>query len=225
MGRKSVILLETRYRQILFSSLLALSLLFLLPGNAAAQTSTWTFDPNHTLVQFTVRHLMITNVHGGFKKLSGSVQYDPKDLSKTAVQVTIETASLDSGSEGRDKDLKSARFLDIEKYPTITYQSKRAEPAGPGKLKVTGDLTIHGVTKEVILDVEGPTDPVKVGPAMHMGAAASTKINRKEFGLLYNAALETGGMVVGDDVLINLDIDMVQQAPASPGRGPGGTAN
>jgi polyisoprenoid-binding protein YceI len=176
--------------------------------SASAQVETWQLDPAHSAAQFAVRHNGISTVRGAFSKVSGTVQYDPADPAKTVIDVVIETVSIDTRVEARDKDLRSPNFFDVEKYPTITFKSKRVEPAGKGKLKVTGDLTIHGVTREVALEVEGPTGPVKDPRGnLHMGASATTQISRKDFGV--NGA--PGG--VGDEVLITLDVEMVKRAP------------
>lgn len=176
---------------------------------AAAQVDTWQIDPNHSAAQFAVKHMGISTVRGAFSKVSGSVQYDPSDPSKTAIDVTIDTNSIDTRVEARDKDLRSPRFFDVEKYPTMTFKSKRVEAAGKGKLKVTGDLTIRGVTKEVTLDVDGPNGPIKdPRGSQHMGASATTQINRQDFGV---SALPGG---VGDDVQITIDCEMVK--PATP---------
>src|SRR6266581_4837561 len=129
--------------------------------SVSGQTETWQLDPPHCAAQFAVRHMGISTVRGTFTKVSGTVQYDRTALAKSSIGVTIDAASVDSRVEMRDNDLRSPKLLDVEKYPTITFSSKRVEAAGKGKLKVTGDLTIHGVTKEVVLDVEGPSEPIK----------------------------------------------------------------
>jgi len=189
----------------------------LLAIGAYAQSNTWTIDPNHSSAQFTVRHMMISNVKGTFSKVSGMVQYDAADPTKSVVDATIDVGSVDTHQEGRDRDLRSANFFDVEKYPTMTFKSKKIESAGPGKLKMTGDLTIHGVTKEVKFDVDGPSAVVKDTQGnMHTGAEATVTINRRDFGLMYNRMLETGGAMVGDDVQITLDIEMVKRS-ATPG--------
>ena len=193
------------------SRLLLLAACLAMATSAAAQLATWQIDPNHSSAQFTVKHMVISTVRGTFNKLSGSIQYDPADPSKTSVEATIDAASVDTRVEARDRDLRSPNFFDVEKFPTLSFKSKRAEPAGPGKMKLVGDLTIHGVTKEVVLDVDGPTAPIK-GPrgSLRMGAAASAKINRKDFGLLWNQMVE-GGAVVSDDVNITLDLELVKR--------------
>src|SRR6266446_2045426 len=187
-----------------------------LPANAA--TSTWQIDPNHSAAQFAVRHLAISTVRGAFTKVSGTVQFDDKDITKSSVDVTIDTASVDTRVEARDKDLRSDHFFDVEKYPTITFKSTKVEQVEAGKLKVTGDLTIHGVTKQAVLDVEGPTAPVKDPWGNQRAAAnATTKINRQDFGVKWNATMDGGGLVVGDDVAITIDLEMVQKPAAKSG--------
>jgi len=184
---------------------------------AAAAASTWQLDPNHSSAQFAVRHLGLSTVRGAFTKVNGTIQFDDKDITKSSVDVTIEAASLDTRVEGRDKDLRGDHFFEVEKYPTLTFKSTKVEQVEVGKLKVTGDLTIHGVTKQVVLDVEGPTAAVK-DPWGNQRAAASatTKINRQDFGVKWNAKMDNGGWVVGDDVAITIDVEMVQKgAPKS----------
>jgi polyisoprenoid-binding protein YceI len=185
---------------------------------AAAATSTWQIDPNHSAAQFAVRHMAISTVRGAFSKLSGSVQLDDKDVTKSSVEVTIDAASVDTRVPDRDKDLRSDRFFDVEKYPTLTFKSTKVEQTEPGKLRVTGDLTIHGVTKQVVLDVEGLTAPVKDPWGNQRAAAnATTKINRQDFGVKWNAKMDSGGWVVGDDVAITIDVELVQKGAAKSG--------
>jgi polyisoprenoid-binding protein YceI len=187
-----------------------------LPGHAA--NSTWQIDPNHSAAQFAVRHLTISTVRGAFTKVSGTVQLDDKDTAKSSVDVTIDAASVDTRVADRDKDLRSDHFFDVAKYPTITFKSKKVELAGTGKLKITGDLTIHGTTKEVVLDVDGPTPPVKDPWGNQRAAAtATTKINRQDFGVKWNATMDNGGVVVGDDVAITIDVELVQKPAAKSG--------
>jgi polyisoprenoid-binding protein YceI len=185
---------------------------------AAAATSTWEIDPNHSAAQFAVRHLAISTVRGAFTKMNGTVQFDDKDVSKSSVEVTIDAASVDTRVADRDKELRSDHFFDVEKYPTLTFKSTKVEQETPGKLKVTGDLTIHGVTKQVVLEVEGPTTPVKDPWGNQRAAAnASTKVNRQDFGVKWNAKMDNGGWVVGDDVDITIDVEMVQKGAAKAG--------
>jgi polyisoprenoid-binding protein YceI len=202
-------------RLLLWCSLVVLVLTMASAESASAQISTWQINTPESAVQFTARHMMVTTIGGGFSKFSGTIQYDPKDVTKTTIQATIDTASENSGVEGRDKDVQSSNFLDVAKYPTITFQSKRVESAGDGKLKVTGDLTIHGVSKEVVLDVAGPTPVVAQGRTLHMGVEATTKINRKDFGILFNKLLDNGGAVVSDEIGINLQIELMRSANAT----------
>ena len=186
-------------------------LLSMLP--AASPAGTWELDPAHTSVQFRVRHMMVSNVRGDFEKVSGDITYDEDDISRSSANITIDANSINTRVAKRDKHLKSPDFLDAEKYPFLVFRSKRVERAGEGKLKVTGDLTIRGVTREVVLDVEGPTPPVKdLQGKMRVGGTASTTINRKDFGLTWNKAIETGGVVVGNEVEITIDIELVRKA-------------
>ena len=177
---------------------------------AAAQTQTWYLDPPHSAAQFSVRHMGISTVRGAFTKVNGVVQDSP-DLSKASVNVTIDAASIDTRVEMRDKDLRSDHFFDVAKYPTITFQSKKVESAGAGKLKVTGDLTMHGVTKEVVLDVDGPSAPIKgMGGNPRRGLSATTTLNRTDFGITADAGM------IGESIPIQLDVELVDKAPGGP---------
>jgi polyisoprenoid-binding protein YceI len=192
------------------SSLIAFALMIAAP--LAASADTWQIDPVHTTVEFTVRHMMISNVRGLFTKVAGTITAKDSDPASVKVEATIDTSSIDTRSADRDADLKSANFLDVAKYPTMTFKSKKIEPAGPGKWKMVGDLTLHGVTKEVTLDVQGPTAPIKdPWGNSRAGASATTKINRKDFGLTWNKALETGGAVVGEEVTVSIDVEAVKK--------------
>lgn len=176
-----------------------------------ASATTWNIDPDHSNVGFKVRHLMISNVKGNFDKHTGVVDINDRDITKSKVQVTIDTASINTNVKKRDEHLRSADFFDVAKYPTMTFVSKKIVRNGTGRLKVTGDLTLHGITKEVVLDVEGPSQESKdPWGNIRSGATASTKIDRRDFGLVWNKALETGGVVVGDEVAINLEIEMIK---------------
>jgi polyisoprenoid-binding protein YceI len=181
-----------------------LILVLAIATTAAAQTQTWQIDPAHSASQFSVRHLGISTVRGVFQKTTGTVSYDPADPSKAQIDATIDAASVDTRVEKRDNDLRSPNFLDVAKYPAITFKSKHAEVAGPGKLKVTGDLTIHGVSKEVVLAVDGPTPPMNAMGGVRMGAEATTTINRKDFGVNGAPAM------VGDDIQIILDVELTR---------------
>jgi len=179
---------------------------------AAAATSTWQIDPAHSSAQFSVRHMAISTVRGAFSKVTGSVVFDDKDISKSTVDVTIDANSVDTRVPDRDNDLRSDKFFDVAHYPSIIFKSRKVEQLAPGKLKVTGDLTIRGTTKEVVLDVEGPTAPVKDPWGNTRNAAtATTKINRQDFGVKWNATLDNGGVVVGDDVSIIIDVELIKK--------------
>jgi polyisoprenoid-binding protein YceI len=170
---------------------------------AAAATSTWNIDPAHSAAQFAVKHLMISTVRGAFTSVKGSIQLDDKDITKSSVEVTIDVNSVDTRQPDRDKDLKSDHFFDAEHFPTITFKSKKVEQVSPGKLKVTGDLTIRGTTKEVVLDVDGPTAPVKdPWGNQRIGVSASSKITRQDFGITY------GPGMIGDEISITIDAEM-----------------
>jgi polyisoprenoid-binding protein YceI len=178
---------------------------------AFAATSNWQLDPAHSAAQFSIRHMAISTVRGAFSSVKGTVVLDESDISKSSVNVTIDVNTVDTREPNRDKDLKSDHFFDVEHFPTMTFKSKKVEQVSPGKLKVTGDLTIRGTTKEVVLDVEGPSAAVK-DPWGNTRAAvsATTKINRQDFGVKWNAALEGGGLVLGDEVNITIDAEMTK---------------
>jgi len=175
--------------------------------------ATYSIDPAHSNAQFTVRHMMISNVRGGFRSVTGMIGYDPDNATESTVEATIDASTISTLDEQRDTHLKSADFLDVEHYPAITFKSRKVDAAGPGELKVTGDLTIHGVTREVVLHVEGPT-PEHKDPFgnIRIGLSASTRIKRSDFGLTWNAALETGGFLVGDELKIDIDISAIRKA-------------
>jgi polyisoprenoid-binding protein YceI len=173
--------------------------------------ATYTIDPAHSSAQFSVRHMMISNVRGSFGAVKGTVVYDPEDPSASAVEAQIDTGTISTMDDQRDAHLKSADFLDVAQYPTITFKSRKVEPAGSDEWKVTGDLTIHGVTREVALKVEGPSAETKdPWGNIRLGASASTKIKRSDFGLTWNATLETGGFLVGDELKIELEVSLIK---------------
>jgi polyisoprenoid-binding protein YceI len=185
----------------------AAAALLALPSLAAA--STWNIDPAHTSAQFAVRHLMVSTVRGTFGKVSGTATIDEQDITRSSVEATIDAASIDTRNEKRDQHLRSPDFLDTAKHPTITFKSKKVQAAGENKFKVTGDLTLHGVTKEVVLDVEGSPKPMKDPMGnVKLGGVATTKINRKDFGVVWNSPLEGGGVAVGDEVSITIDVEL-----------------
>lgn len=179
---------------------------------AAAANSNWQIDSQHSSAQFSVRHMAISTVRGAFSKVTGTVALDDKDITKSTVDVTIDVTTVDTREPDRDKDLRSERFFDVAHYPSMTFKSKKVEQLAPGKLKVTGDLTIRGATKEVVLDVDGPTAPIKdPWGNQRVAAAATTKVNRQDFGVKWNATLDNGGVVVGDDVSITIDVEMIKK--------------
>ncbi|MDB4939478.1 MAG: hypothetical protein JWP87_6450 [Labilithrix sp.] len=180
-------------------------------GTTAARNNVWTIDASHTNATFSVRHLMISNVRGEFQKVSGTVQFDPKKPEATKVTAEIDVASISTREPQRDAHLRSADFFDVEKFPVITFAStsvRRADKA----LELVGDLTIHGTTREVVLLLDGPT-PEQTDPwgNVRVGASASTTIKRSDFGMTWNTLLEAGGVVVGDDIKIHLDVELIKQ--------------
>jgi polyisoprenoid-binding protein YceI len=188
-----------------FTTIIALAL------PALASATTWTIDPDHSNIGFKVRHLMVSNVRGSFDKYTGVVDINDRDIAKSKVDVSIDTASINTNVKKRDDHLRSADFFDVATYPKMTFVSTKVAMAGKDRLAVTGNLTLHGITRQVVLDVEGPTGESKdPWGNIRRGAVASTKINRKDFGLLWNAALETGGVVVGDEITISLEIEMIK---------------
>lgn len=180
-------------------------------SSEASIKTVWAIDGSHSSATFSVRHLMITNVRGEFQKLSGSVTLNGRDPLSAKITASIDVASINTREEGRDNHLKSADFFDVEKFPTIDFTSKEVRKGGKG-LEVVGDLTIRGVTREVVLAVDGPS-PEQKDPwgNQRFGAEASTKIKRSEFGITWNNLLEAGGVAVGDEVTINLDVSLVLQ--------------
>jgi polyisoprenoid-binding protein YceI len=196
-----------------FRRAFAAAVLVALPSVAAAQADvqTWNIDANHSAAQFAVKHMMVSTVRGQFDKMSGTIKVKGNDIKTLAIDVTIDAASIDTRVVNRDNDLRSANFFDVEKYPTITFVSKKSEPAGEGRFKITGDLTMHGVTKEVVLDAEGPSPQVTQGQMLRVGASATTKINRRDFGLQYSRLVE-GVTSVGDEITITLDIEATRRA-------------
>jgi polyisoprenoid-binding protein YceI len=191
--------------------LAALLAAFSLP--AFAQVNTWQIDPAHSNAQFAVRHLAISTVRGEFTKIAGQAQIDEKDITKSQIEVTIDATTLNTRVPDRDKDVKSPNFLDVAQYPAMTFKSKRIAVAGEGKLKLIGDLTVHGVTKEVTFEVESLSAPIKdPWGNQRRGAAATAKINRQDFGVSFNKTMQAGELVVGNDVTITLDIELVKKS-------------
>jgi polyisoprenoid-binding protein YceI len=191
-------------------TILPVAALFLAAGSAFTQT-TYQIDSTHSSAQFSVRHMMISNVHGQFNKVTGTVIYDANNLAASKVDAVIDTTTVDTQDQKRDGHLKSPDFLDAAKYPTMTFSSKHFTNAN-GKLQIQGDLTLHGVTKAVVLDVDGPSPEIKDPYGMfRRGVTATTHLNRKDFGLVWNAAVEGGGVVVGDEVAITIELEGVRR--------------
>ncbi|HEY9719493.1 MAG TPA: YceI family protein [Trichormus sp.] len=185
----------------------------------SAQAESWKIDPMHSAAQFAVKHMMISTVRGQFSKVSGTVDYDPKHPKDAKVEATIDVGSVDTREPKRDDHLRSADFFDTQKFPTMTFKSTRVIEATPGKLKLAGDLTLHGVTKEVTLDVDGPSAPITdQHGGTKIGASATTTINRKDFGVSWNKALDNGGMMLGEDVPITIDVELVKAAKVAENR-------
>ena len=182
-----------------------------IPGYVAG---TWTIDPVHSEVSFVVRHMMVSKVRGRFDKFEGTIATAADPL-QSAVTATVDLSSVNTGNETRDNHIRSEDFFHIEKHPTMTFRSKKIVSAGADHFKVSGDLTIRGVTKEVTFDVEGPTPSVKdPWGNIRAGVVATAKINRKDFGLVWNALIEGGGVVVGDEVSVTIEAELVQKAAA-----------
>ena len=192
------------------NTVIAIAMLMALP--VLAHADNWQIDPAHTNVEFTVRHMMISNVKGQFQKTSGTITTNGNDPTSAQINATIDATSIDTRVEKRDAHLKSPAFLDVDKFPTITFKSTKVEADGAGKWKVTGDLTLHGVTKPVVLEVESSGTPIAdpMGNT-RAGASATTKISRKDFGLTWNQPLETGGVMVGDEVAISIDLEAIKK--------------
>ncbi|MGB0124052.1 MAG: YceI family protein [Silvibacterium sp.] len=174
-------------------------------------TTTWNIDPVHSVAEFKVKHMMISNVKGQFTGVAGVLTLNESDITKSRVEATIDATSVNTRDPQRDGHLKSAEFFDVEKFPTLTFQSKSVARKGEGELTIQGDLTIHGVTKSVTLSVEGPSAAAKdPWGNTRIGLSAVTKINRKDFGLVWNSPLETGGVLLGDEITITLDVQFVR---------------
>ncbi len=198
-----------------FAVAVSVVLFFAVPG--IIQAGTWTIDPAHSSAQFSVRHMMVSTVRGEFTKLSGTVELDEKDVTQSKVEAIIDATTVDTRNERRDGHLKSADFFDVANHPTITFKSGKVEQAGGGRLKVEGDLTIRGVTRKVVLDVEPLSPAVKDAKGnLHSGTSATTRINRKDFGVSWNSTLDGGGVVVSDEVGITIDVELIQTAAGTP---------
>ncbi len=192
----------------------SVALVALLAAPIVASASTWELDSGHSTTGFSVRHLMVSNVLGTFGKTSAIAHFDDKEITLSSVEATIDAASIDTRDAKRDEHLRGADFFDVANHPKLTFKSTKVEKAGAGHLRVLGDLSIHGVTKPVVLEVNGPSEPVKTPWGQtRLGLSASTKISRKDFGLTWNKALEKGGVIVGDEVTISIEAEFAEQAP------------
>lgn len=187
-----------------------------LAAASQVQAQVWTIDPAHSAAHFAVRHMMVSTVRGDLGKIAGTVTFDPAKPAAGTIEATIDATGIDTREPGRDKHLKSADFFDVEKFPTITFKSTKIEPAAGGGFKVTGDLTMKGVTKQVVLDVEPLRPAIKDqrGTA-RTGTAATTKLNRQDFGISWSRTLDGGGVVVSDEVSVTIDVELVAAAPAA----------
>jgi polyisoprenoid-binding protein YceI len=193
---------------MMIRTLLALCL-FTAP--AWAEASTWQIDTLHSGAHFSVRHMMVSTVRGQFGGIKGHVRLDEVDPTKSSVEATIDASTLNSGEPKRDSDLRGEEFFHIEKHPTMTFRSKRVERAGEDRLRVIGDFTLRGVTREVVLDVEGPTPPIPDKGGLRRGVSATTRLNRRDFGIIWNRVIETGGVAVSNEVTITLDVELVKR--------------
>ncbi len=172
----------------------------------------WQIDPDHSQVEFAVRHMMISTVRGRFTQFSGTVELDEADPSRSSVEVRIDAASIDTRAGQRDAHLQSPDFLNVAEYPYLVFKSKRVELRDATRARVIGDLTIRDITREVVLDVEYAGQARSPWGTTSAGFSAKTKINRKDWGLTWNQGLETGGVLVGDEISISIDLEVVQQA-------------
>jgi polyisoprenoid-binding protein YceI len=195
-------------------SAVVLSLAFVLSAAPALAQETWTIDTSHSAAHFAVRHMLVSTVRGDMGPVKGTITWDGRDPRTVKVEAVIDVTQVNTRNEGRDKDLRSANFFEVEKYPEMTFTSTRVTDVTEGGFKLVGNLTMHGVTKEVTLDVEGPTPPVKVRNGLRTGATATTALNRFDFGLNWNRMVETGGLVVSEEVKVTIDLELIQQPPS-----------
>jgi len=174
--------------------------------------NTWSVDGNHTAAQFSVKHLLVSTVRGTLGKVSGTIDWDGKTPESIKADISIDVNGINTGTEGRDKDLRSPNFFDVAQFPTVTFKSKKVERVSDGKYKVTGDLTMRGVTHEVVLDVEGSPTPMKdpMGNTK-LGGVAKTTLNRQDFGINWSKSLDGGGLVVGNDVDVIIDVELTRK--------------
>lgn len=212
MGRNYFGALNLRARKMKLNPVIILfGLIAAFSPGLNAQAVSWRIDPLHSSAQFSVRHMMISTVRGQFGGVKGTVLYDASNPAASSVEATIDCGTINTGEAKRDNDLKSAEFFDVRRYPVMKFKSKGVDAPAPGKLRVMGDLTINAITRQVILDVDGPTPPIKdtLG-RIKVGISGLTKISRKDFGILYNPVMESGGVAVSDEVTIILEIELIK---------------
>ncbi len=196
------------WKSSLVARALAVATLGLLP--VTASSSSWMLDTAHTSIGFKVKHLMVSNVKGSFETFSGTVVLDEEDVTRSSVEVTADAKSIDTNNPDRDNHLRSPDFFDVEKFPQMTFKSTKIVKAGDDRLKVIGDLTLHGVTKSIELDVRDLTPPIEAMGTVRRGLSASGSLDRRDFGLTWNKAIETGGVLVGNEVEINLEVELIR---------------
>lgn len=185
--------------------------LTVLAPSAHGSAATWKIDPEHSSIGFSVRHMMISNIRGEFRKFEGTAELDEADITKSRIQVTVDTASLNTGVEARDDHLRTDEFLDVAKYPSSSFESTGIVKKRGGKLKLIGNLTLHGVTRQVVFDVTGPTGVIKDPKGSYRrGATATAQINRKDFGITWHGVLDNGGALIGDKVLVMVELELVR---------------
>jgi polyisoprenoid-binding protein YceI len=194
-----------------YKILIAAAVVFFLAFQSAIAQNSWDIDPSHSSAQFHVRHLMISNVRGEFGKMSGQILFDGEDFSTLEAEAEVQVASVDTREPKRDEHLRSADFFDAANYPTIAFKSKRVEGVSDKKFKLVGDLTMRGVTKEITLDVEATPIIKDMRGETRIGAQASTRLNRRDYGIKWNRTLDAGGVVVSDEVRITLDLELIRQ--------------
>lgn len=188
----------------------------------SAQVGTWPIDSVHSSAHFAVKHFLIATVRGTFEGPTGFASFDPKDIRTIQAEATFNMATVNSRDARRDKSLREDEgLLEVAKYPTMTFKSTKSEPIAPGHFRLTGDLTLHGVTKSVVLDCMGPTPEIMLNGIPHIGVSASTTINRKEFGITWHRLMDNGGVQMGDEVQITMDLEFLKRPAAATGQGPG----
>lgn len=198
-------------RRLALSAIVAACVIAPVLAQAPVGTNAWTVDSNHSSAGFSVKHLMVSTVRGTLGPVKGTIEYDGRSVDSVKADIAIDVSGINTGNQSRDNDLKSADGLfEIAKFPTVTFKSKQATASGPGAFKLVGDLTIHGITKEVTLDVEGPSPPLRQGNMVRAGASATTTINRRDFGISYNRMVEAAP-VVSDEVRITIDVEATRR--------------